>query len=527
MNGETEAVLTNVTASGTGTNAGTYTSVASGADSNYNLSFIDGSLKINKANAIVTANSDLTKVYNGVSQSVTGFTATGLVNGETEAVLTNVTASGTGTNAGTYTSVASGADSNYNLSFIDGSLKINKANAIVTANSDLTKVYNGLDQSVTGFTATGLVNGETEAVLTNVTASGSGINAGTYSSVASGTDSNYNLRFVDGRLQIAKADATVTANSDLTKVYNGLDQSVTGFTATGLVNGETEAVLTNVTASGTGTNAGTYSSVASGTDSNYNLSFVDGSLQIDKAPLTLSASNLSKIYDGTALLSNINLITNGVFYSDQVNVIANGSFENNQSNVGTSLAYTLNNLLLSGSDANNYRIVNQVTGIGAIQPKPLIMIGSQAKDKVYDGNVVAQVTSGDLIGLVGNQTLGVNVLAEFKSADVANNIPVNAIYKFSDGQNGGLLSNYLLPDIQLLTACILPLPKKVNAVSEINPVPVNPKFEMVDSKPMIDEKVFGVQLNKDMQAQCSDEFSKECSNKRAGLRKGNKFETFY
>ena len=527
VNGETEAVLTNVTASGSGINAGTYSSVASGTDSNYNLSFVDGSLKISKANAIVTANSDLTKVYNGVSQSVTGFTATGLVNGETEAVLTNVTASGTGTNAGTYTSVASGADSNYNLSFIDGSLKINKANAIVTANSDLTKVYNGLDQSVTGFTATGLVNGETEAVLTNVTASGSGINAGTYSSVASGTDSNYNLRFVDGRLQIAKADATVTANSDLTKVYNGLDQSVTGFTATGLVNGETEAVLTNVTASGTGTNAGTYSSVASGTDSNYNLSFVDGSLQIDKAPLTLSASNLSKIYDGTALLSNINLITNGVFYSDQVNVIANGSFENNQSNVGTSLAYTLNNLLLSGSDANNYRIVNQVTGIGAIQPKPLIMIGSQAKDKVYDGNVVAQVTSGDLIGLVGNQTLGVNVLAEFKSADVANNIPVNAIYKFSDGQNGGLLSNYLLPDIQLLTACILPLPKKVNAVSEINPVPVNPKFEMVDSKPMIDEKVFGVQLNKDMQAQCSDEFSKECSNKRAGLRKGNKFETFY
>jgi len=41
------------------------------------------------------------------------------------------------------------------------------------------------------------------------------------------------------------------------------------------------------------------------------------------------------------------------------------------------------------------------------------------------------------------------------------------------------------------------------------------------------KKVFGVQLNKEIQAQCSDEFSKDCLNKRARLRKAKKFETFY
>ncbi|RBQ25698.1 hypothetical protein, partial [Arcobacter sp. CECT 9188] len=41
---------------------------------------------------------------------------------------------------------------------------------------------------------------------------------------------NYNLTFEQGKLVIAKADATVTANSDLNKVYNGQIQSVNGFT---------------------------------------------------------------------------------------------------------------------------------------------------------------------------------------------------------------------------------------------------------------------------------------------------------
>lgn len=83
---------------------------------------------------------------------------------------------------------------------------------------------------------------------------------------------------------IGKANATVTANSK-TVTANGQTQTVTGFTATGLVNGETESVLTGVTTSGgSGVNAGTYNHVASGTDVNYNLTFIDGVLTINAAP---------------------------------------------------------------------------------------------------------------------------------------------------------------------------------------------------------------------------------------------------
>ena len=172
-------------------------------------------MDIAKANVVVTANSGNT-TYNGQSQRVDGFTATGLVNGETASVLTQVSASGSGTNAGSYTSTASGTDNNYNLSFKDGSLDIAKANVVVTANSGNT-TYNGQSQRVDGFTATGLVNGETASVLTQVSASGSGTNAGSYTSTASGTDNNYNLSFKDGSLDIAKATIQqvtgITANN--------------------------------------------------------------------------------------------------------------------------------------------------------------------------------------------------------------------------------------------------------------------------------------------------------------------------
>lgn len=159
-----------------------------------------------------------------------------------------------------------------------GSLTINKAQATVTANS-LNTTYNGLNQTASGFTVAGLVNGETAAELENVSASVTGKNAGSYSNIATGTDNNYALTFVDGSLNIAKALATVTANS-LQTVFNGQNQTVSGFTATGLVNGETEAVLTDVSASVTAKKVGHYINHASGTDNNYELIFVDGALDI-------------------------------------------------------------------------------------------------------------------------------------------------------------------------------------------------------------------------------------------------------
>jgi hypothetical protein len=118
-----------------------------------------------------------------------------------------------------------GADANnYSLTAHDSAAAtITQADAVVIANGG-TRYYNGLSRSITGFTATGLVNGETVSVLNGVTALGSGVDIGDYAVVASGTDNNYRLSFVDGLLSIVKGSPSAFLYA-IGAALNGLDKS--------------------------------------------------------------------------------------------------------------------------------------------------------------------------------------------------------------------------------------------------------------------------------------------------------------
>jgi len=397
VNNETIDVLDNVSASATGKNAGSYTNTATGTDNNYDLTFKNGALNIAKAQATVTANSKNT-TYNGKSQSVTGFTASGLVNNETIGVLDNVNASGaTGKNAGSYENVVSGDDNNYDLTFKNGALNIAKAQATVTANSANT-TYNGLEQSVNGFTASGLVNNETIAELDNVIASSaSGTNAGSYANTVSGQDNNYDLILVDGSLVIGKASATVTANSANT-TYNGKSQSVTGFTASGLVNNETIDVLDNVNASGaTGKNAGSYENIVNGTDNNYDLTFYDGALTIDKAQATVTANSKNTTYNGVEQSVDgfmASGLVNGEDISVLDNVTASGATGTNAGNYANTVSGTDNNYDLTFND-----------GVLTIN-KAQATVTANSKNTTYNGKSQS-VTGFTASGLVNNETIDV------------------------------------------------------------------------------------------------------------------------
>lgn len=244
---------------------------------NYSLANTTDDAQISKANAIVTANSD-TKTYNGLSQSANNFSATGLVNGETIAVLDGVSASGAGTNVGTYAVTLSGIDENYNLTYVNGSLTISKANVTVTANSD-TKTYSGLSQTVNGYTVSGLVNGETSSVIDSVTgATSSGTNAGEYITTLAGSDDNYNLTFVDGKLTITPKQITVNANN-LSKIFGENDPILT-YIAQGIIGDDN---LDGLIQRARGENAGEYT-ISKGTlaNQNYNIAFNNGILTIKR-----------------------------------------------------------------------------------------------------------------------------------------------------------------------------------------------------------------------------------------------------
>jgi azurin len=140
-------------------------------ETNYTVSTVNGSLDIAKVALIATGNSS-SVTYNGVNQSVSGFTVSGLQGADTVGDLTNVSASGaTGKNAGSYTNtVSSGVETNYTVSTVNGTLDIAKAALIATGNSS-SVTYNGANQSVSGFTVSGLQGTDTVGDLTNIVAS--------------------------------------------------------------------------------------------------------------------------------------------------------------------------------------------------------------------------------------------------------------------------------------------------------------------------------------------------------------------
>jgi hypothetical protein len=212
------------------------------------------------------------------------------------------------------------------LSQITTTATINQAPAVVTAGS-LSTTYSGTTQFILGsnFTATGLVGGETKSVLTGVSVSGSGLNAGSYATTASGTDTNYSLTYIPGSLVVNPAPLTVTA-SNRSKTYGDtLTFAGTEFTTSGLQNSQTATSATFTTSGSVATAAAssspftiTPSALTGGTfnSSNYAITYVNGALTVNKAPLTITANSFTKTYGDTITLTGNEFSTSGLKNSE-------------------------------------------------------------------------------------------------------------------------------------------------------------------------------------------------------------------
>ena len=169
---------------------------------------------------------------------------------------------------------------NYNITYINGQLTVNKAALTVTANS-AGRPY-GATNPVFTATYAGFTNGDTSSVLSGTpsltTTATSSSPVGNYAiTAATGTltATNYAFNFVNGNLNISAVTLTVTANNT-NRVY-GATNPVFTVSYVGLTNGDNAGVV-----SGTPlltTSAATNSPVA-----NY---------VITNTPGVLSASNYS------------------------------------------------------------------------------------------------------------------------------------------------------------------------------------------------------------------------------------------
>ncbi len=295
--------------------AGTYGATATygGDETSYaSSSGSDPGVTIGPAPLTITASSG-SFTYGGTPPAITA-NYSGFVNGNTAASLTtqpSCSTTATSTSAvSSYPSSCSGAsDPNYTISYVDGSVTVKKAPLKVTA-SDGSFTYGGTPPAITASYA-GFVNGDSASSLTtkptcSTTATSSSPVAGSpYASSCSGAaDPNYTFSYTGGTVTVNPASLFVTRLRRLVHIRRhaaGDHRQYAGF-----VNGDSASSLTTKpTCSTTATSSSPvvgspYPSSCSGAaDSNYVITYTDGSVTVNPATLTVTASNGSMTYGGT------------------------------------------------------------------------------------------------------------------------------------------------------------------------------------------------------------------------------------
>ncbi|MBV8036797.1 MBG domain-containing protein [Roseateles sp.] len=433
VNGETAAVLGGTLTYGGNSqgarNAGSYALTAGGLSAaNYAIHYVPGALTIDKAPLVITAN-NAGKTYDGLGWTGgDGVSYGGFVNGETSAVLGGSLVYGGNSqgarNAGSYVLTPGGLSSgNYAISYVNGALTISKLALTLSGLVAANKVYDGgVAASLTGTaTLSGALAGDVVNLSGPVTGQFADANAGSNKTVVisglslGGADAgNYSVTGTTGfSATISAAPLTISAN-DASKTYDRLGWSGgNGISYSGFVNGETAAVLGgSLVYGGNGqgaVNAGSYVLVPGGLSSgNYAISYVPGTLTINKAVLTVNGLTVAdKVYDGSASASIGGTASlSGVLAGDAVSAGGTLSGQFVDANAGSGKAVFLTGLTLSGAQAGNYLLMAPADLSATIGAAPLVITANNA-GKTYDGLGWTGGNGVGYSGFVNGETMAV------------------------------------------------------------------------------------------------------------------------
>ena len=406
---------------GSSPNAFDYTLNEGTKADNYTITKSEGTLKVTdrdeteKYEITVTANS-ATETYDGTEKTVSGVTGTTPTNdkGATFTV-EGLSATVSGTDAGEYTNEVSGTPvvkdaagndvtSQFKVKTVNGKLVIDKR-AVTIKPKDATKAYDGKPLKATEWEVVSgsFVDGQSIADPQydgSQTVPGSSESSITKWGYAEGTNAaNYNITAAKGSLTVTdradgeKYEITVTANS-AEFTYDGNEHMAEGFKTLEFTVDGNEYTVSGLSASVSGTDAGTYPNNVTGTakvmdaagndvTDQFSVITRSGSLVINKAKATIAPKDATKAYDGTDLKAS-EFVTEG-FVKDQG--VKSATFTGSQLNVGTSKSGIDGYVLADGTNANNYDITK---GTGNLEVTPVsdevtVTITGNAATLKYNG----------------------------------------------------------------------------------------------------------------------------------------------
>ena len=334
-------------ARGDGEDVGTYVITPTGDEIQgyYKVEYKTGSFEITARPVTLTGESD-TRTYTGQEIELTNIEQSGLLDGHT---FSGVRYSAKGTNAsatpypGEFSNMdklvikdADGNDvtNNYNVEYKPGALTINPIGTVtvtITGNHD-SKVYNGTEQSVTGYTvkisdpkyteADFKFTGNDKVYRTDVGTTYMGLKAEQFENKNSNFD---RVEFVieeDGYVEVTKRPLYLRADTPNPITYDGAEhvRTLCVVVAKGeyleIANGQMlENVLTMYRVSGTnvGIYKGEFLQLAKIVDrddpskdvtANYDIKYETGTLQITKMPITITAGSAEGAYILGPITSN-------------------------------------------------------------------------------------------------------------------------------------------------------------------------------------------------------------------------------
>ena len=221
----------------------------------------------------------------------------------------------------------------------------------------------------------------------------------TLGAVVSGSADNWFLYRVQPTLTVTGTDTLLT--------YDGTSRTLGGFTAAGLVNGDSQAqaLTTDPTLVGQ-VNAGTYTMgnlTGGASEIGYAITLLPGTLTIDPRLLTVTATAADKVYDGTTAATVI--FGDDRVAGDVLTLAGTANFADK--NVGTGKTVTISGITLGGADAGNYGFNTSLFSIASITPRGLEMTADPGQLKLAsepDPTFTFTLSGGGLVagdGLAG------------------------------------------------------------------------------------------------------------------------------
>ncbi|MCI5053551.1 MAG: autotransporter-associated beta strand repeat-containing protein [Pelagibacteraceae bacterium] len=356
-----------------------------------------------------------------------------------DAFSANPTITSAGTSAGSHNiRVASGdegtANSGYNVTYSNsGTLTVNRKAITVTAD-DQSKQYGNANPSLTQTVTTGSLVGSDTLSGSITTAAATGSNVGSYSitqgTLTNANNSNYDITFVNGSLTVSRRDITLTAD-DKTKTYGDNNPSLTYTVSTGsLYSSDTlsGSIATSATAStGAGSVNITQGTLTNANNSNYNITFNNGSLTINKKALTVVADNKTRTYGASNPTLTYTLTSGSLVGSDSLSG-ALTTTATSSTNVGSA---NITQGTLTNANNSNYTI-SYTTGTLSITKASPTISGLSNQSKTTDdssftlagtpsisGPTLSYTSSDTDVATVNSSTGEVSILASGTSTITA------------------------------------------------------------------------------------------------------------